>query len=219
MKDQYLALALLLDYPSEGFPEEFRRAHETLRGIQPKAAVHTARFLDFLPDDLHEIQELFTRSFDVQAITTLDIGYVMFGDDYKRGELLVNMSREHAEAGNPCGGELPDYLPNVLRLLPVLKDRDLAQDLARELIFPAVRKMISEFDPARLQTKKDSYVKHYKTLIDVNETRETLYVHCLNALAEALMADFCLKEEVEVSRPSSDFLRSVAREMEIEANV
>ncbi|NUM88953.1 MAG: hypothetical protein HUU37_07100, partial [Bdellovibrionales bacterium] len=183
-----------------------------------KAAVHTARFLDFLPDDLHEIQELFTRSFDVQAITTLDIGYVMFGDDYKRGELLVNMSREHAEAGNPCGGELPDYLPNVLRLLPRLKDRDLARDLARELVFPAVRKMISEFDPARLQTKKDSYIKHYKTLIDVNETRETLYVHCLNALAEVLVRDFGLKEEEEVSRPSSDFLRSVAREMEIEAS-
>ena len=36
---------------------------------------------------LDKQEELFTRSFDVQAVTTLDLGYVLFGDDYKRGAL------------------------------------------------------------------------------------------------------------------------------------
>jgi hypothetical protein len=43
---------------------------------------------------------LFTRSFDVQAVTTLDLGYIVFGEDYKRGELLVNRAPEFlADAG------------------------------------------------------------------------------------------------------------------------
>ena len=45
-------------------------------------------------------EEIYTRTFDVQAITTLDVGYVLFGDDYKRGELLVNLNNEHTKAGN-----------------------------------------------------------------------------------------------------------------------
>ena len=91
------------------------------------------------------MQEIFTRSFDVQAITTLGVGYVMFGDDYKRGELLVNLNREHREAGVECGTELPDHLPNVLACSAGGRIRRSSAEFVEEILHPALRMMIEEF--------------------------------------------------------------------------
>ncbi len=71
----------------------------------------------------------------------------MFGDDYKRGELLVNLNREHGAAGIDCGDELPDHLPNVLRLLARWEDRELAAEFAEEILHPALERMVAEFEP------------------------------------------------------------------------
>ena len=81
-------------------------------------------------------REIHTRSFEVQSITTLDVGYVAFGDDYKRGELLVNLNREHEAVGVDCGSELPDHLPNVLRLMARWQDPELVMSSFRRSWFP-----------------------------------------------------------------------------------
>jgi nitrate reductase assembly molybdenum cofactor insertion protein NarJ len=83
----YQALADLFEYPDIKYPQQVRKIIDLLDGNYPEAVADLERFLELLPDrELRTMQELFTRSFDVQAITTLDIGYVLFGDDYKRGE-------------------------------------------------------------------------------------------------------------------------------------
>ena len=114
----------------------------------PEAGAALNAFTGFVSHaSLVEQEELFTRSFDVQAVTTLDLGYVLFGDDYKRGALLVNLNREHREAGNPCHNELADHLPNVLRLLPKLQDaalRDELVDRDRCGIAGAIRFVVDE---------------------------------------------------------------------------
>ena len=165
------------------------------------------------------MQELFTRSFDVQAIATLDIGYVLFGDDYKRGELLANLNQEHRKAGNDCGTELADYLPNILRLMSMLQDEELIRDLAYAIVAPALLEMIGEFDPGRLEKKNESYKKHYKTLIEMPavQTDEgvTLYKFALKSLYEVLKQDFALIETMPLQR-TSDFLGSIVQENDIE---
>ena len=88
--------------------------------------IEVEHFLDAIPERTLDLQELHTRTFDVQALTTLGTGYVLFGDDYKRGALLSNLNREHNDAQNDCRGELADHLPNVLRLIPKLKDQEPA---------------------------------------------------------------------------------------------
>ncbi len=212
----YDLIADLFDYPQKGYFEKITKVHDFLEKTNPKAASHIKFFLNLIPKDhLDEIQELFTRSFDVQSITTLDVGYVLFGDDYKRGELLANLTREHRDAGIDTGIELADHLPNMLRLIAKMQDQELMRELVREIIFPALKKMIKEFDPDRLQIKKKSYKKHYKTLIDVSKTRETAYLNCLRALDQMFSRDFVLGEKLR-SKPSSEFLRSVVNEMEIE---
>lgn len=217
----YSLLAELFEYPNADYPQRVQALKEFLDGHYPKAATALGRFMTHLPvQNLLTMQELFTRSFDVQAVTTLDIGYVLFGDDYKRGEMLANLSREHIDAGIDCGTELGDYLPNLLRLLAALKDEDLINDLANAILAPALREMTGEFAPDRVEKRNISYRKHYKTLIetpDVAVEAVTLYQHALNSLYQVLKQDFSLVEKIPL-KLSCDFLTSVGRENQIEAN-
>jgi len=215
----YHSLADLYEYPGKDYTEKTGKIIRLIADAYPQAAVELQRFLEIIsPHDVKTLQELYTRSFDVQAITTLDTGYVLFGDDYKRGELLANLNREHVQAGNNCGTELADHLPNILRLIPKLKDGELAAELVQEIIAPALRKMINEFAPERIATKQKVYRKQYRTLIETCGEQDLALVYrlALNALYGILKQDFMIDENPEQEADSGDFLRSVARENEIE---
>jgi nitrate reductase assembly molybdenum cofactor insertion protein NarJ len=185
----------------------------------PKAVAELEQFMGLLPaQDLRMMQELFTRTFDVQSATTLDIGYILFGDDYKRGELLANLNREHLAVNNDCHHELADHLPNVLRLMGKLKDEELVAEMVEELIAPSLSMMISEFAPERIEKKNEAYKKHFKTLIEAAAKQievSTLYQHALKALYEVLKQDFSFDEKT-LSKPACDFLQSVIKENDIE---
>jgi hypothetical protein len=84
------------------------------------------------------------------------------------------------------------------------------------ILHPCVERMVDEFGPERMEQRNALYKKHYKTLIVTSETRATLYRHVLGALLEVLRQDFGLSRSVRPEE-TSDFLRSIGREMEIEA--
>ena len=219
----YRDLADLIDFPGAGHATRGRALAAFLSGNHPAAAAEVAYFLDGVPQDLSDLQELYSRTFDVQAVTTLGVGYVLFGDDYKRGALLSNLNREHLEAGNDCRGELADHLPNMLRLLPELADQDLAAELVDKLLVPALMLMVREFDPARMEKKNANYRKHYKTLIDpATGCDAAIYRAALEAALKVLAQDFPVAETMTrladwSNRPQTiDFLRLVEKEMEIE---
>ena len=215
----YSLLATLFEYPAADYPQRVGDIRDFLEGRYINAGAELDRFRELLPaHELMSMQELYTRSFDVQAATTLDIGYVLFGDDYKRGEMLANLNREQLEAGIDCGTELADYLPNLLRLLAVLEDEDLIHDLVNAILVPALRAMIGEFDPARIEKRNVSYRKHYKTLIETPATgteAATFYQFALKCLYQVLKQDFSVSESIPL-KLTSDFLASVGRENEIE---
>ena len=90
------------------------------------------------------MEELYTRTFDIQALCCLDVGYTLFGEDYKRGQLLVKMLSLHQRYDNFCGTELADHLPNILTLLPKL-DPEEAGEIVDRLVLPAIEKMTTAF--------------------------------------------------------------------------
>ncbi len=221
----YTHLAKLFDFPGPSFTVRAQALWGLLREDYPEAALEVQRFLEGIPQKTVDLQELHTRSFDVQSITTLDIGYVLFGDDYKRAELLAHLTREHLQTENDCRGELADHLPNVLRLIPRLKDPELLEELVRELLVPALLLMVREFDPERIEKKNTNYRKHYKTLIEtVPGSEPTIYRWALNALLDVLTKDFEVTDRIArlsdwASRPqSADFLKRIEKEMDIEGN-
>lgn len=90
-------------------------------------------------------EELYVATFDVQAVCCLDIGYVLYGEDYKRGQFMANLKEAYRTLGIEIGLELPDHLPNILRLLPKLKFGDAA-DLVNGVVAPALDKMSGGFE-------------------------------------------------------------------------
>jgi len=219
----YESLAGVFDYPGPDHFARIRATPEAFEADYPFAASELLEFANLLPPAepagperaVAALQEIHTRSFEVQSITTLDIGYVVFGDDYKRGELLVNLNREHGTAGIDCGSELPDHLPNVLRLIARWQDTELVDEFVEEILVPALRKMLREFGPDRTEQRNTLYKKHYKTLIVTAAERATMYRHALAALLSVIEQDFGLPGELDVVQ-SNDFLRSIRREMEID---
>jgi nitrate reductase assembly molybdenum cofactor insertion protein NarJ len=212
----YELLADVYAYPQEDYAQKVWSACKLLDDYLPEAAGLLRVFADYmcsLPTQAQ--QELFVRSFEVQAVTTLDLGYVLFGDDYKRGELLVNLNREHREAGVNCGSELADHLANVLRLLPRIQDEELQEELARRIIAAALRRMIKGFHPEQIELKDRFYKKNYKTILDRPENYYTIYSQALAALYVLLQHDFGF-EERESPEQTSDFLHNLNSEVKLE---
>lgn len=195
----YEELSKLFEYPhTEAACEDWLSVCRSIAATLPFAVNVIEPFAEFIRNStLTEIQELFLRSFDVQAITTLDIGYILFGEDYKRGELLVNLNREHREAGNVCETELSDHLPNVLRLIPKIQDAELREELVQVLVIPAMEKMIAEFELRKIEKKDEVYKKHLKTVLDYSQTYRVAYQAALQVTVMALKHDFVPVHECE----------------------
>lgn len=233
----YCSLATLFDFPGPTSAAQWQDILALLRERYPTAATELQAFLGGIPPTLVELQELHTRTFDVQAITTLDIGYLLFGDDYKRAELLSHLTREHRDVDNHCRGELADHLPNVLRLLPCLTDHALRIELVTEILVPALLLMIREFDPERIGTKSANYQKHYRTLIATAPgPQATIYSRALQTLLEVLQEDFPVRALVVrlsqwsqqstatdapnllCRQPAANFSDLITKELEIETH-
>ena len=213
----YTDLAELFGYPDDAFADRVRSVHEFLNNNYPEAGTLLEPFLSFTKQaSIVQMEELFLRTFDVQAITTLDIGYVLFGDDYKRGAVLVHLNNEHAKVGNPCYSELSDHLPNVLRLLPLLDNAEFREELVDRIVAPALRKIISEFSLETIEKKEKVYMRHHKTLIQSSTSDGTLYRHALIALFSVMKADFNLTME-KATETSSSFLKGIGTEIQLEA--
>lgn len=214
--EHYDLLASLFSYPEEKLRIDSEAAHRLLESKYISASKFFNEFYLFSKSiSLIKWQEIFTRTFDVQAITTLDLGYVLFGDDYKRGELLVNLSKEHKNYNIDCGSELGDHLPNVLRLLTQLTDDDLKTDLIYLIIKPALHKISAEFDIDKIDKKNSVYKKHQETLIEPANNFGLIYQQLLMALIDVLQTDF--PDSKFKFDNEKTFTKEITNEIEIES--
>lgn len=144
----YSALAEIFRYPTlqrKNFNDKWR---EIVWNMVPELNSKLETFMKHIQEKtLAEQQEYYIATFDVQALCFLDIGYVLYGEDYNRGVFLANMKTEQERANNDCGSELADHLPNMLALLPKMKDKSLAEELVVSMMVPALEKMIEAFRP------------------------------------------------------------------------
>ena len=206
--------SLLLSYPNKETLAKVEAIQEFLNQNYPDAAKIMIEFTEFARTiPLWKWEEIYTRTFDVQAITTLDAGYVLFGDDYKRGELLVNLSKEHTKAGNDCDTELADHLPNLLRLLNKVSDKDFKDDLIYLIIKPALKKIINEFESRNIEKKNKVYEKHHRTLIQFENNYGTVYQSLLKSLLIVLSKDFPDDDKLIIDEQK--FTTKFANEMEL----
>lgn len=211
----YENFADVFNYPNESLRKIVINNQNLLEENYPEAAEEFIHFTNFSKStEIHEWEEIYTRSFDVQALTTLDLGYVLFGDDYKRGELLVKLSKEHNKVNNLYYNELADHLPNVLRLLGKLKDEDLIADIISLILQPALTKIASEFQTKHIEKKTKIYQKHHRTIIEQNKTYFLIYQYPIRVLLMMIKKDF--KNGILDVSSGHDFTNQISSELEIE---
>ena len=144
--NHYKTLADIFRYPDENLKSRTTDFLSLVSEQFPEQTENVSKLLDsFNSMSVRKQQEYYLKTFDVQAVCSLDIGYVLFGEDYKRAQLLVNLQTEHKAAGVDCASELGDYLPNVLALLSKTNDPDFAEELGFIITSQAVRFMLTKF--------------------------------------------------------------------------
>ena len=214
--NHYEKLAQLFQYPRTDYKERVKEAETVLTELYPETLTTFKQFSDFVFNSSHdEITEIFTRTFDVQAITTLDVGYVLFGDDYKRGELLVNLNREHREAANECTDELADNLANLLSLLPKMQNHGIRDELVEMIIMPGLIKIINEFDTKNINLKNKIYKKQYKTIIEQSEDYGRIFLIPLMIVYKIIENDFGYIKPIEENNKNT-FTDAITSEIEID---
>ncbi len=142
-------LAAVLTYPGEDYAarvgECIPAAPEACRTLLEKFAA------EVLSLSAEEQQELFTRTFDLNPLCSLELGWHLFGENYDRGLLMSRMRQEMRRHGVDDGGELPDHLTHALLLLARMEP-ERAGDFAAAVLMPALQKMLGAF-----KDKKNPY--------------------------------------------------------------
>jgi nitrate reductase molybdenum cofactor assembly chaperone len=143
MKSIYENLADLLDYPVADWQSRCDECKELLTAGSESFVSQFSLFASETERlSLSELQELYTRTFDLSPVCALDIGYHLFGEDYKRGVFLANLRETEAPFDLGQEHQLPDYLPVLLRLLTKLDDEELRSALIADCMIPALEKML-----------------------------------------------------------------------------
>lgn len=191
----YKYIADLFRYPTTEIKGQVHRVAEHLEQEDALLHVKFQPFHDFFTSNsINSLEEHYIRTFDVRAICHLDIGYIVFGDDSKRGRFLYHMKEEQISAGNDCGSDLADFLPNILTLLWKTNNQDLAEELTVSILLPALSVILqklksgnniyeipviilislleqdfqnSDYEAVKIGTKeKPGFLNHYVTGID-----------------------------------------------------
>lgn len=155
-------LAALLNYPEAGYCDAAELCRRALAENHPEASRRLASFLEAVRGlATEQLQELFTQTFDLNPVCVLEVGWQLYGDEYKRGEFLVKMRQNLRRHELPQSTELPDHLTRVLPLLSRLAPEE-AEPFARDFVAPAVRKML-----AGLEGKKNPFEDLLKAVGEV----------------------------------------------------
>jgi len=90
---------------------------------------------------LTRLEEIYTSTFDLQAVCYPYAGYHLFGESYRRGEFLAKLKARYSAIGFSSGNELPDHVPMMLRYLAQLQDGNERDVIISECLIPAVTQM------------------------------------------------------------------------------
>jgi len=145
--ESYRLFSELIAYPTADLLASAERCRALIAGRSPAAAGSLDGFISAIRGrSRSELEELYARGFDLNPTRCLDLGYQIFGETYKRGSFLVKMKEAARAHGVDPGTELPDHLPVVLRLLPLLGPEEDPVELGTEVVLPVIEKLLKSFE-------------------------------------------------------------------------
>ncbi|MBI5631287.1 MAG: nitrate reductase molybdenum cofactor assembly chaperone [Elusimicrobia bacterium] len=134
-------IAVLLEYPKGDLMSAIARARKSAVAESLEAAAALEPFAGFAQDHSQaELEEAFVQTFDLNPSCALEIGWHLYGEDYKRGAFLVEMRGFMRRLAIAEDSELPDHLRHVLEVLARLEPA-AGWQLAQDKVLPALAKM------------------------------------------------------------------------------
>lgn len=139
--------ATVLSYPGKDFRESVRRMGDALAGEPPDASAAGlvrafATEMNRLTDT--QLEELYTRTFDLTPEISLETGWQLYGEAYERGSFLVAMRKMLRDLGIAETGELPDHLTYLLRAVGRLP-ADEGRELVGKYLSKSLAKILDRF--------------------------------------------------------------------------
>lgn len=148
LREALARTSALLRYPDARYAAALAAALDSTARADPGAAAELTRFARAVEGRAEtDLQELFTRTFDLNPVAALEVGWHLYGEDYARGAFLVRMRGLLRRHGIDEGGELPDHLASLVALLARLPAGEAA-DLAATAVAPAVEHMLPALETA-----------------------------------------------------------------------
>jgi nitrate reductase delta subunit len=156
----YEALAALLEYPGAGLPSALERC---AKALECDAAADLEAFASAVRERTPgEMEELYTRTFDLQPDSCLYVGHQLFGEDWRRGMFMARLKHRYEESGFAEATEVPDYLPAVLRFIAAETDGNETAELLQDCVVPAAARLLHT-----LEEKSNPYAAVLRVLLVV----------------------------------------------------
>lgn len=153
------ALAALLEYPWEKPRIADQATAARLKEL--------ARFIE--RESLESLQDLYTRTFDLTPVTPPYLAFHMHGESYRRGAVMSSLRELYRTHEIDEGGELPDHLGNVLRLVAKAGADEAVVKLLQEELLPGLIKLAAI-------AEKDDPKNPYRALLDAARQAMEEYV-------------------------------------------
>jgi nitrate reductase delta subunit len=146
--DLYRLFGEILGYPTPSLHNQVDECLSLLTYLDMDAVSLMNEFRAFLQiTPLKRMEEIYTRTFDLQAICHPYVGYHLFGSGGQRGMFMAGLVKHYNVCGFSAGNELPDHLGIMLRFASTCTNAE-REELVNECIAPAVKKMVSGFEDA-----------------------------------------------------------------------
>ncbi len=167
----YLLFAEILEYPTHSLYECFEECISVLSSLKSEAAKIMKDFQSHLARmSLAQMQEMYTRTFDLQPACYPYLGHHLFGEDYRRGSFMAGLMRHYRSYDFSPGRELPDHIAVILRFLAQYSGSKENEEIVPECLIPAVEKMLSG-----LKDKGNPYNGVLQALLVTLQTRSHIF--------------------------------------------
>ncbi|MCK5716387.1 MAG: molecular chaperone TorD family protein [Thiomargarita sp.] len=143
----YRCLSQLLDYPTPNLVAQTQTCIELLKISYPKTVLPMEGFLKAIESTkFGRLEEIYTGTFDISPACHIYAGHILFGESFKRGRFMAELTEEYQKRHFELGKELADYIPLLLKFLCTLDSKEsIAQDLLNECLIPVFEKMNDNF--------------------------------------------------------------------------
>lgn len=143
-------------------------------GVNKQAENHLRAYKTAISDlSTLELQELYTRTFDLNPMCSPALSVHLFGvESFKRSHLMVGLLDLYSAAEFPIAGELADHMSTIVRFLPIAPNEQRSE-ISQYILLPGLSK-IAEF----LETKSSPYanlIKATTKVIEVEVGKEAAY--------------------------------------------